>query len=294
MRYRTLIAFSMLFASIGAPDAVAQSVTLESVSALQQQIAVLRRELRDLKGEVERAGHGVGHLESSVAKLVKDVDLRLRVLETRALAATPGTGSATAPALAGAAGSAPPAAASTPKTLGVLSKTDYDKAREGRTSGPAPSLPAVTAPAAVAPAPSSDERLPEGYPVDAGPKEQYDFAINLLYKRQLPEAETAMAAFLARHPKHDLASNAVFWIAETHYVRKDYKNAIKSYYEAYKAYPRGRKAPDTLLKLAFALGKLREKKSACSALAELESSHGDAEERILKQAAKQKTQLGCV
>jgi tol-pal system protein YbgF len=125
------------------------------------------------------------------------------------------------------------------------------------------------------------------------PKAQYNYAYGLLMKRDLPKAEAALKAFLANHPKHDLADNATFWLGETYYTRKNYQEAIRVYYDAYKKYPKGNKAPAVLLKLGMSLATIGEKESACSAYDELAKSHPKASPRILGNAARARKSLGC-
>ena len=125
------------------------------------------------------------------------------------------------------------------------------------------------------------------------PKAQYNYAYGLLMKRDLPKAEVALKAFLANHPKHELADNATFWLGETHYTRKNYQEAIRVYYDAYRKYPKGNKAPAVLLKLGMSLATIGEKESACSAYDELAKSHPKASPRILGNAARARKSLGC-
>ena len=125
------------------------------------------------------------------------------------------------------------------------------------------------------------------------PKAQYNYAYGLLMKRDLPKAEAALKAFLANHPKHELADNATFWLGETHYTRKNYQEAIRVYYDAYRKYPKGNKAPAVLLKLGMSLATIGEKESACSAYDELTKSHPKASPRILGNAARARKSLGC-
>ena len=125
------------------------------------------------------------------------------------------------------------------------------------------------------------------------PKAQYNYAYGLLMKRDLPKAEAALKAFLANHPKHELADNATFWLGETHYTRKNYQEAIRVYYDAYRKYPKGNKAPAVLLKLGMSLATIGEKESACSAYDELAKSHPKASPRILGNAARARKSLGC-
>ena len=128
---------------------------------------------------------------------------------------------------------------------------------------------------------------------DGTPKEQYDHAYGLLMKRELPKAEITLRAFLLKHPEHELADNAIFWLGETFYARKNYQEAIEVYYDAYRKYPKGNKAPDVLLKLGMSLATIGEKESACSAYEELAIAHPKARPRILGSADRARKSLGC-
>ena len=112
-------------------------------------------------------------------------------------------------------------------------------------------------------------------------------------KRDLSNAEKALRAFLLRHSGHELADNAIFWLGESYYSRKNYREAIKVYFEAYKKYPEGNKAPAVLLKLGMSLATVGEKDSACSAYQELIKKHPNASKRILANAARERNSLGC-
>ncbi|MED6310367.1 MAG: tetratricopeptide repeat protein, partial [Pseudomonadota bacterium] len=66
---------------------------------------------------------------------------------------------------------------------------------------------------------------------DGTPEEQYNHAHGLMMKRKMSEAENALKAFLERHPKHELADNASYWLGETHYARENFQEAIRVYYD---------------------------------------------------------------
>src|SRR5262249_54094221 len=82
-------------------------------------------------------------------------------------------------------------------------------------------------------------------------------------------AEAALRAFVAQHPNDPLAGNAQYWLGETYYVRKDYRQAAVAFAEGYQKYPTNSKAPDNLLKLGLALAQIGEKADACEALSQL-------------------------
>ena len=58
-------------------------------------------------------------------------------------------------------------------------------------------------------------------------------------------------AFLADYETSDLRDNAQYWLAETHYVRKNFKAALKGFLEVITDYPASRKLADAWLKIGY-------------------------------------------
>lgn len=98
------------------------------------------------------------------------------------------------------------------------------------------------------------------------PDSLYKTANEALLRRQFPEAEAGFRSFLSKYPDHSLAGSAQYWLGETFYVQGDSKQAAQNFLEAYKKYPKSRRAPDSLLKLGMALNKMGQKDQACAAL----------------------------
>lgn len=132
-----------------------------------------------------------------------------------------------------------------------------------------------------------------GYPKDGTPREQYDFAFDLLKKREYASAGKALEVFLDGNPDHSLRGNALYWLGETRYVRKDYKEAAKIFLDGFKRYPKGAKAPDNLLKLGMSLAALNEAESACKTYAKLLATFPKAASRIRKAATAERGKLKC-
>ena len=125
------------------------------------------------------------------------------------------------------------------------------------------------------------------------PKEQYDYAFSLLTQRDVVNAEAAFSAFVATHPNHRLAGNALYWLGETHYVRKNYAEAARVFLDSYRRYPKGNKAPDNLFKLGKSLGAVGEKDSACAAFKKLKEAYPTANARILSNSRSEMGKLKC-
>jgi len=85
----------------------------------------------------------------------------------------------------------------------------------------------------------------------AGPEADYQASINLLREGRYDEAAAGLQDFLARYRDHELASNALYWLGEAHYVRRDYPAALAAFDGVLRDYPGARKAPDALLKAGY-------------------------------------------
>lgn len=122
---------------------------------------------------------------------------------------------------------------------------------------------------------------------------EYQTAYGYLLQQDYGAAQAAFSAFLKRYPDAALAGNAQYWLGETHYVRGAYKNAAVAFLKGYEKYGDGNKGPDSLLKLALSLGKLRQKAAACSSLDQLRSRYRNAPQPILQRAKDERRRLRC-
>ena len=242
----------------GAPSAGAGARGGEAVGAdvaarMQLQITKMQEQLRSMNGRVEEIEHRIAVLEQRFDRMADDLEIRLQQIEDAVSA-----GGATA---------LPPRNRETAAPAG----TGTDSA--------APSL-------AVAP-------IVPGPPADASPREQYDFAFELLKKRDYSGAGVALAAFLDKNPDHALAGNAIYWLGETHYVQKEYKAAAKVFLDGYQKYPTGSKAPDNLLKLGMSLAAYGDTDSACKTFKRLLATFPKAPARITRAAKSEQKKLSC-
>jgi tol-pal system protein YbgF len=80
---------------------------------------------------------------------------------------------------------------------------------------------------------------------------EYRAAVELVKAGKHPEAVAALRGFIARHPRHDYADNAQYWLGETHYAQKDFVHALSEFRKVIEVYPRGNKVPDALLKVGY-------------------------------------------
>jgi tol-pal system protein YbgF len=96
-------------------------------------------------------------------------------------------------------------------------------------------------------------------------KAEYERILTYFKEGNLDSSREGFSAFLSEYPNSDLAPNARYWLGESHYGKKDYKQAIDSYDRVELDYPQSEKVPAAILKKGFAYLALKDKKRASSA-----------------------------
>jgi tol-pal system protein YbgF len=125
--------------------------------------------------------------------------------------------------------------------------------------------------------------LPEGAEV----------SINLLTSGDYEGAEKALKEFIKISKEKDLKSNAYFWLAETYYVRENYKDAAKNYLSLYQNHSESPKASSGLLKLGISLIKMGQIEQGCASLAQLRISFSETDQSILDRGDIEIQRNGC-
>jgi len=94
----------------------------------------------------------------------------------------------------------------------------------------------------------------------------YQAALELLRQGRYERAEAAFGQYLADFPEGELADNAQYWLAETHYVNREFETALAGFQRVLEDYPNSRKTPDAMLKSGFCLHELGRKDEAAATL----------------------------
>ncbi len=66
------------------------------------------------------------------------------------------------------------------------------------------------------------------------------------------KAQSLFNKLLEGYPKNDLTDNAIYWIGECQYARKQFQESILSFKKILEDFPEGGKVPDALLKIGYA------------------------------------------
>ena len=104
-----------------------------------------------------------------------------------------------------------------------------------------------------------EQKIPLSILPESDEESQYEYAINLLKQGDYETAEKAFTEFISIGDDKNYLSNSHFWLAETYYVRENYKDAAKNYLSLYQTFPNANKAPDARMKLGISLVNMQQK-----------------------------------
>jgi tol-pal system protein YbgF len=93
-------------------------------------------------------------------------------------------------------------------------------------------------------------------------KLEYERLLGLFRDGDLDGARQGFAVFLHDYGDSELAPNARYWLGESHYSKKDYRQAIDSYDRVELDFPRSEKVPAAILKKGYAYLAMKDKKRA--------------------------------
>ncbi len=214
----------------------------QTVAELRAERRAQERRLRDLQRQLDLARAQL--VTRSADGVVPD--LRVEVAAP-APAATPEVG----PVLVPAPVPAPPPGSSAPRIVGVADDGAEIVYEGDAAAGKQATLDAEPPRPASRPAraPARTRDLPTERGGDAG--SAYRAAVELVKAGSYEGGAAALRAFLAKHPRHDFADNAQYWLGEAYYAQKDYANALAEFRGVVETYPRGNKVPDALLKVGY-------------------------------------------
>jgi tol-pal system protein YbgF len=129
-----------------------------------------------------------------------------------------------------------------------------------------------TQPAEPRPMPAAPKAASNG-PAD----ELYVHALDLLRRREFPEALRELDAFLRGYPADSRYARAQFWRGEILYAQRDFARALAAFEQSLVRDPSGDKAPDTLLRIARCQSHLGAHERARAALNKLKTNFPDSE-----------------
>jgi tol-pal system protein YbgF len=117
---------------------------------------------------------------------------------------------------------------------------------------------------------------PGQLPVPGGSdRDNYQAAFELLKEQRYEPAAMAFQQFLVIFPESELADNAQYWLAESHYVTQMFSEALAEFGVVIEKFPRSRKVPDALLKVGYCNYELEDWAAARQALTRVQEDYSD-------------------
>lgn len=196
-----------------------------AVSDLAARVSALEAQLTSLTGQSEQAQHKLQLLDDAFTAYKRTTDARLKALEEGAASTTGAAGSVPAPE---------PARPTTPVTKPTTKPAipPVDPARAARVA-------AIEKPATADPA-----------------DDLYVYGYRLWQAKLFPEAEAPLKQVVAKYPTHRRASWAQNLLGRTYLDEGKPSLASHAFYDNYKNFHDGERAPDSLFYLATALKQL--------------------------------------
>ncbi len=231
---------------------------------LNNRLAEMEEEMRDLNGRVEEQNFTLNQLKSQLDIMQSDLELRLNSLEGNVPTPTPPL---SAPV------QQPNTSLNTTLPSNDMVSMGYDTYQQQAVATPQTSTSG-------------------SFSFD-NPSTLYDQSFQFIRDQDFAGAEEGFRAFLQRYPGHKLAGNAKYWLGETYYVRGLLDQAIQTFAEGYQQYPQGNKAPDNLLKLGVALAQKNRTEDACLSLKQLKSEFPNASSTIKSRTNEEIERLNC-
>ena len=115
---------------------------------------------------------------------------------------------------------------------------------------------------------------PGQLPVPSGSdRDNYQAALELLKAERYQPAAMAFEQFLVAFPDSVRADNAQYWLAETHYVTKQYDTALREFQLVISKYSDSRKVPDALLKMGYCNYELKRWDDARGSLTRVQTEY---------------------
>ncbi len=115
-------------------------------------------------------------------------------------------------------------------------------------------------------------------PTDTTPEGIYQSGIAAFKAGEMQKARDLFTSVAEQHPAHGLIPNCQYWIGETYYGEKKFEQAILSFQDVIKNYPKNDKAPAALLKQSLSFKAIGDKKSARYVLNKLKDEYPKSEE----------------
>lgn len=226
------------------------------ITDLTARLGALEASVRGVTGQVEQTDYRIRQLEDAFTAYKRTTDARLKALEDTA------SGVAAVPSV--------PVTGDT--SAGVSSAAAAPRPTAPR---PATPRPASTQTAATEPARSDAATAVDKPSTGDAAEDAYTYGFRLWQAKAYPEAVAALKPVADKYPKHRRASFAQNLLGRAYLDDGKPSLASLAFYDSYKKFPDGERAPDSLFYLAQALVKLKKPAAdVCKVYTELTDVYG--------------------
>lgn len=260
MSLRTVTSVALIAAVGLGPAAVIPANAQDDSSDLVYEVQALLEEVRELRGMVESQQRELENLHRRQRDQYLDLDRRLQEIEQGERSAS---------------------RSQTPTRSDnrQASSQPVEPVSEPESSDSAPSdVPEVREPidarAEITPlAQPSDGGARDLEPAGEEEKAHYERAFRALRETRYADAAEGFASFLETYPESSYAPNALYWLAETYYVTRDFETALDHFDELLEHFPDSSKQGDALLKIGFSHYEQERWNEARAALEQVRSQY---------------------
>ena len=135
---------------------------------------------------------------------------------------------------------------------------------EEKIEKPKPASKPKNAPQKVAAVSSPPVQTQKGTPTSS--RELYKQGLDLVRSGKIDEAIPCLVKYIELYPRTELADNALYWLGECYYKKRDFNQAVNEFKKVLTDYPSGNKVPSALLKMGYAYFELRQTTQALESL----------------------------
>jgi tol-pal system protein YbgF len=236
------------------------------IDSIKQSLQTLQGSVEQNSLKTERTLAETKNIQNQVLSLLSAKDNQLSVLHNRLQVLESSSGIATPPPA-----QKPPNSVSGNNIEGVWSPTPYSALSKKEPVG----------------GETVGSQQTAAVPSPLTPESVYNEAFNTLQAGNNRAAREQFKKFLNTYKTSELADNAQFWIGESYYREKKFEEAILSFEDLIKNYPKSAKIPEAYYKQALSFSAINDPVAAKTKLEMLLNEYPDNE---LAQRAKQKLQ----
>lgn len=96
----------------------------------------------------------------------------------------------------------------------------------------------------------------------SGAERRYEEGLSLVRAGEVDKGRRVLDSFIGDFPNHALVPNALYWMGETFYHEKRYAQAVLTFKEVVRRFPKHDKAAAAMLKVGFSYEKLGDNSNA--------------------------------